>query len=104
MTAPATTGPKSEPRPTSSTPATMVAPVAHARFSWRRVHRSFFSKRNLAAEGERGRPGDCSVTGDKGVVHYLRREKRFLQVKFWMVGQVSVQEPVASSCDALPRL
>src|SRR5580700_3027562 len=48
----ATTGPNSDPRPTSSTPATSCAPAAHARFSNLRVHRSFFSKRNLAAEAE----------------------------------------------------
>src|SRR6202795_2168844 len=52
MTAPATTGPNSDPRPTSSTPATSCAPSAHARFSNLRVQRSFFSKRNLAAEAE----------------------------------------------------
>src|SRR3981081_3367508 len=52
MTAAATTGPKSDPRPTSSTPATYVAPAVQARFSNLRVQRSFFSKRNLAAEAE----------------------------------------------------
>src|ERR1700694_3746066 len=52
MTAAATTGPNSDPRPTSSTPATSCAPAAQARFSNLRVHRSFFSKRNLAAEAE----------------------------------------------------
>src|ERR1700674_3199332 len=52
MTAAATTGPNSDPRPTSSTPATNCAPAAHARFSNLRVQRSFFSKRNLAAEAE----------------------------------------------------
>src|SRR5580704_14064164 len=52
MTAAATTGPNSDPRPTSSTPATSCAPEAHARFSNFRVQRSFFSKRSLAAEAE----------------------------------------------------
>src|SRR5216684_2759164 len=52
MTAAATTGPNSDPRPTSSTPATCFAPAAQARFSNLRVQRSFFSKRNLAAEAE----------------------------------------------------
>src|ERR1700694_4640511 len=52
MTAAATTGPNSDPRPTSSTPATSCAPAAQARFSNLRVHRSFFSKRILAAEAE----------------------------------------------------
>src|SRR5260370_14691791 len=92
MTARATTGPKSEPRPTSSTPATMIAPVAQARFSWRKVQCNFFSRRNLAAEGESGRAGDCSVTEGKGFVHHLRREQRFLQVKFSIVGQLGVTD------------
>src|SRR6266853_2269902 len=52
MTAAATTGPNSDPRPTSSTPATSCAPAAQARFSNLRVQRSFFSRRNLAAEAE----------------------------------------------------
>src|ERR1700681_817601 len=52
MTAAATTGPNSDPRPTSSTPAMCVAPAAQARFSNSRVQRSFFSRRNLAAEAE----------------------------------------------------
>src|ERR1035437_80551 len=52
ITAAATTGPNSDPRPTSSTPATCSAPSAHARFSKFRVQRSFFSKRNFAAEGD----------------------------------------------------
>src|ERR1700686_460873 len=52
MTAAATTGPNSDPRPTSSTPATSCAPAAHARFSNLRVQRSFFNKRNLAVAAE----------------------------------------------------
>lgn len=52
MTAAATTGPKSDPRPTSSTPATCRVPVAQARFSKLRVQRSFFRKRNLAVAAE----------------------------------------------------
>src|ERR1035438_3938375 len=52
MTAAATTGPNNEPRPTSSTPATCVAPAAQARFSNLSVQRSFFSSRNLAVEAE----------------------------------------------------
>src|SRR5208282_612181 len=52
MTAAATTGPNSDPRPTSSTPATCSAPAAQARFSNLRVQRSFFSRRNLAAAAE----------------------------------------------------
>src|SRR5208337_328687 len=52
ITAAATTGPNSDPRPTSSTPATCSAPAAQACFSKLRVQRSFFRKRNLAAEAE----------------------------------------------------
>jgi hypothetical protein len=52
ITAAATTGPKSDPRPTSSIPATSVAPVAQASFSNFRVQRSLFNKRSLAAEAE----------------------------------------------------
>src|SRR5208337_2211903 len=52
ITAAATTGPNSDPRPTSSTPATRSAPAAQARLSKLRVQRSFFSKRNLTAEAE----------------------------------------------------
>src|ERR1700722_2979022 len=52
ITAAATTGPKRDPRPTSSTPATCSAPVAQARFSNFKVQRSFFSRRSLAAEAE----------------------------------------------------
>src|SRR3981081_3561084 len=52
MTAAATTGPNSDPRPTSSTPATSCAPAAQARFSNFSVQRSFFSKRNFAVAAE----------------------------------------------------
>ena len=52
MTAAATTGPNSDPRPTSSTPATSVAPRAQASFSNFSVQRSFFSRRSLAADAE----------------------------------------------------
>src|SRR5208282_4571836 len=52
ITAAATTGPNSDPRPTSSTPATSVAPAAQASFSNLSVQRSFFNKRNFAAEAE----------------------------------------------------
>ena len=47
ITAAATTGPNSEPRPTSSTPATSVAPLAQASFSNLSVQRSVFSKPQL---------------------------------------------------------
>src|SRR3954471_19685471 len=52
MTAAATTGPKREPRPTSSAPATMRAPVSQARFSNFNVHRRLLSNRSLAAAGD----------------------------------------------------
>src|ERR1700686_4303748 len=52
MTAAATTGPNNDPRPTSSTPATCVAPAVQARFSNLRVQRNFLSKRNLAVAAE----------------------------------------------------
>jgi len=51
-TAAATTGPNSEPRPTSSTPATSLAPACQACFSKRCVQRSLFSRRIFSAEGE----------------------------------------------------
>src|SRR5437660_3705345 len=52
MTAAATTGPNSDPRPTSSTPATCVAPAAQARFSNLRVQRNFFRRRSLMVAAE----------------------------------------------------
>src|SRR6266853_6884212 len=52
MTAAATTGPNSDPRPTSSTPATSCAPAAQARFSNLRVQRNFFRRRSLAVAAE----------------------------------------------------
>src|ERR1700690_1940386 len=52
ITAAATTGPNSDPRPTSSTPATCCAPINQARFSNLSVQRSFFSRRSLAADAE----------------------------------------------------
>src|SRR5208283_432014 len=52
ITAAATTGPNNDPRPTSSTPATRSAPAAQTRLSKLSVQRSFFSRRNLAAEAE----------------------------------------------------
>src|SRR5947209_3460290 len=70
MTAAATTGPKSEPRPTSSTPATKCAPDCQAFFSKRSVQRSFLRRRSLAADGERGFwDGDLPLrgTGDKAI-------------------------------------
>ncbi len=52
ITAAATTGPNSEPRPTSSTPATKRAPNCHIFFSNLSVQRSFLSRRSLTAEAE----------------------------------------------------
>src|ERR1035438_8267844 len=82
ITAAATTGPNSDPRPTSSTPATSVAPAAQARFSNLSVQRSFFSSRNLAAEGERpaafrffGVELDLNTEADQ----HLRRRRRAMQ-------------------------
>jgi hypothetical protein len=74
MTAAATTGPKREPRPTSSTPATNFAPVAHANFSNFVVHFSLFSRRSLAAALESGLPSFVvgAVFFDLGTV--VRRE------------------------------
>src|SRR5580693_7134781 len=53
MTAAATTGPNREPRPTSSTPAIRRAPACHAIFSNFVVQCRRFSRRSLAAAGER---------------------------------------------------
>src|SRR5271166_5317121 len=52
MTAAATTGPNSDPRPTSSTPATNLAPASHACFSYFSVHFSFFRKRSFKVAAE----------------------------------------------------
>src|ERR1017187_4368975 len=80
ITAAATTGPNSDPRPTSSTPATCSAPVAQARFSNFSVQRSFFSSRNLAAEAEIFsrldlffEALDAEADLDTGVIQHLRR-------------------------------
>src|SRR5260370_26255778 len=80
MTAAATTGPNSDPRPTSSTPATCRAPAAQARFSKFRVQRSFFRKRNLAAEAET--PAfDVEADLDTEADQHLRRRRRTRQVQ-----------------------
>ncbi len=82
MTAAATTGPNSDPRPTSSTPATCCAPVAQARFSKFRVQRSFFNSRNLAAEAETPsafRRFDEDADLDTGSAQHLRRRRRAKQ-------------------------
>src|SRR5579883_708770 len=50
MTAPATTGPKRAPCPTSSTPATSCAPPVQSSRSNLVVHFSRFSKRNFSAD------------------------------------------------------
>src|SRR5580704_6983463 len=59
MTAAATTGPNSEPRPTSSTPATSFAPDAQADFSYFNVHFSLFSSRSLSVALETGFESAC---------------------------------------------
>src|SRR4051812_15520415 len=53
MTAPATTGPKSDPRPTSSTPAMSFAPEDQASFSYLVVQWSLLSRRSFRADLER---------------------------------------------------
>src|SRR5271167_3486372 len=84
ITAAATTGPNSDPRPTSSTPATYCAPAAQARFSKLRVQRSFFSNRNLAAEAESqfafGR-FDMDADLDTEADEHLRRRRRATQAQ-----------------------
>lgn len=77
MTAAATTGPNSEPRPTSSTPATKCAPSCHTFFSNLRVQWSLFNRRSLAAEAESRFPGaDLSfedTEANKSIfAHYMR--------------------------------
>src|SRR5208282_1422961 len=74
MTAAATTGPNSDPRPTSSTPATCSAPAAQARFSKLSVQRSFFSRRSLAAAAEM--PSfDVGADLDTESAQHLRRRR-----------------------------
>src|SRR5438067_525006 len=65
MTAAATTGPNNDPRPTSSTPATSVAPEPHASFSYLRVQWRRFSRRSFMADAEGcfcGRASVCKGT------------------------------------------
>src|ERR1035438_9959512 len=86
ITAAATTGPNSDPRPTSSTPATCSAPVAHASFSNLSVQRSFFNSRSFAAEAEifsrlefsfeaLNAEADLDTDLDTGVIQHLRRRR-----------------------------
>src|SRR5580658_8609033 len=84
MTAAATTGPKRDPRPTSSTPATSSAPDSHARFSNLRVQRSFFNRRSLAAEAEMPfnffeEDADLERDLDTALAQHLRRSDRAKQ-------------------------
>src|SRR5580704_7168416 len=84
MTAAATTGPKSDPRPTSSTPATSSVPDSHARFSNLRVQRSFFNRRSLAAEAEMPfnvfeEDADLERDLDTALAQHLRRSDRAKQ-------------------------
>src|SRR6202022_240189 len=67
MTAAATTGPNSEPRPTSSTPATRRAPSCHTFFSNLRGQRSLLSRRGLAAEADSGLSDASLSRGDTGL-------------------------------------
>src|ERR1019366_23137 len=97
MTAAATTGPNSDPRPTSSTPATCCAPAAQARFSKFRVQRSFFSKRNLAAEAETPSAFEVLDVGadlDTEADQHLRRRRRAKQEQTAAPRRGSAQEKV----------
>ena len=76
MTAAATTGPNSDPRPTSSTPAISFAPAIHASFSNLVVHLSVFSRRSLAADLEIGWPflprgRGFDLRGSTGEIHLV---------------------------------
>src|ERR1017187_7648363 len=95
ITAAATTGPNSDPRPTSSTPATHFAPAAQARFSKLRVQRSFFNRRNLAAEAEMPSSFEVDLEPDldtESAQHLRRRrggkqEQKFsVAVGYWQLG------------------
>src|SRR5215472_7301326 len=82
ITAAATTHPNSDPRPTSSTPATRRAPDAHAFFSYLKVHRKPLSKRNFAAEGDNGRADRGFNVEDfirLGGFSHLPRDRQILQ-------------------------
>src|SRR5712691_5691372 len=84
MTAAATTGPNSDPRPTSSTPATNCAPAAQARFSNLRVQRNFFRRRSLmvaaeTAEFEAFDAWDFEADLDTEADQHLRRSRHATQ-------------------------
>src|ERR1035441_8568900 len=90
ITAAATTGPNSDPRPTSSTPATWCAPAAHARFSKLSVQRSFFSRRNLAADAESFADFDGRLDVDTGSSQHLRRRRSRKQEQTTAIRAASV--------------
>src|SRR5260370_486745 len=82
ITSAATTGPNSDPRPTSSTPATCSAPAAQARFSKFSVQRSFFSRRSLAVAAETPSVSDffdVEPDLDTESDQHLRRRRRVTQ-------------------------
>src|SRR5580692_6573329 len=85
MTAAATTQPNSDPRPTSSTPATSRAPDAQALFSYRNVQRSFLSSRSLAADADSGRAERVFEITDfianQGGSPHLHRDAPILQAE-----------------------
>src|ERR1019366_4436112 len=93
ITAAATTGPNSDPRPTSSTPATRFAPAAQARFSKLRVQRSFFNRRNLAAEAEMPSSFEVDLEPDLDTesAQHLRRRRRAKQEQKFSVAVPSTQ-------------
>src|ERR1035441_5624384 len=98
ITAAATTGPNSDPRPTSSTPATDFAPAPQARFSKLSVQRSFFSRRNLAAEAEIpsvfeafDERADFEPDLDTESAQHLRRRRRAKQEQKFSVAVPSSQ-------------
>ncbi len=111
ITAAATTGPNSDPRPTSSTPATSSAPAAQARFSNSRVQRSFFSSRNFAAEAEM-LPAAEVVAGDVDLRReldtesdpHLRRRSRAKQAQFPQCFSLRSSEPALSEAEGSPVL
>src|SRR5215472_4105222 len=89
ITAAATTHPNSDPRPTSSTPATRRAPDAHAFFSYLNVHRRRLSKRNFAAEGDNGRANRDFRVEDFirfGSYPHLPRDRQILQADSQLAG------------------
>src|ERR1700728_5109919 len=101
ITAAATTHPNTDPRPTSSTPATRTAPDSQALFSKRNVQRSFFSKRNLAAEADSGLIGDALsadfISNARSVLIFTDRAESCKQ-RF----ELSLLKTISSPCHSEP--